>query len=324
VGKDSGIEWTEDTWNPVRGCTRVSPGCVNCYAERMAARNLPGMAHLGEPFAIMQPSGPHWTGRVELIPHMLDVPLKRKKPTTYFVNSMSDLFHERLSDEDIDRVFAVMALCPQHTFQVLTKRAKRLREWCQRLQKMADEWAPHTKRGFFTPSDVLNFRHMHATFGRGPAFPNHPWPLPNVWIGVSVEDQRRADERIPELLATPAAVRFLSAEPLLGPVDLRQAHFTDGPEIDWVIVGGESGPGARPMQAEWALALRDQCVAAGVPFFFKQFGEWLPDSQNPASTEEVRRAAGPTQAIRVGKKRAGRLLDGREWSEMPRAHEGAL
>lgn len=288
MASNSKIEWTDATWNPVRGCTRVSEGCRNCYAERMAARGLPGLnsPKTGDSFAIMTASGPHWTGKVELIESALKIPLRWRKSRRIFVNSMSDLFHESLSDDAIDRVFAVMALCPQHAFQVLTKRAERMRGWTDRLQKMADDWKPHTKRGEFTPSDVLNFKHMHRTFGRGPAFPYKPWPLSNIWLGVSVEDQKNLD-RIKHLRNTPAAVRFLSLEPLLE--DLGDLNL-DG--IHWVICGGESGPGARPMHPGWVRSVRDQCAAASVPFFFKQWGG-------------------------VHKKAAGRLLDGREHMEFP-------
>jgi protein gp37 len=204
---------------------------------------------------------------------MLDVPLKRKKPTTYFVNSMSDLFHESLSDEDIDRVFAVMALCPQHTFQVLTKRAARMLRWATSSAK-----------------DAIECTMQYRQFGAyaGPALIQYP--LPNVWLGISVEDQQRADERIPELLATPAAVRFLSVEPLLGPVDLtcvpwphgwrHPDEISDGidplrfnrAKLDWVIVGGESGPGARPCDIAWVRSIVEQCAAAAVPCFVKQLG----------------------------------------------------
>ena len=287
----TGIEWTDATWNPVRGCSRVSEGCRNCYAERIAARNLPGMRSPTNPlatFAIQTSDGPRWTGKVELIEEKLTEPLHWKKPRRVFVNSMSDLFHESLPDEAIDRVFAVMALCPQHTFQVLTKRPERMRQWCERLQKMADDWAPHTVAKTFTASDVLNFRWMHETFGRGPAFPNTSWPLPNLWLGVSVENQETADSRIPELLRTPAALRFISYEPALGP--LGDNLWWLWPKrcvtrIDWVIAGSESGPGSRPDHPDWFRSVRDQCQAAGVPFFMKQItehGHKVPFEQWPA------------------------------------------
>lgn len=279
------IQWTDTTWNPLRGCSAISPGCAHCYAARMCSRGLPGLLSptTREPFAIHG----KWTGRVELIESKLTEPLRWRKPRRVFVNSMSDLFHDSVSDDVIDRVFAVMALAPQHTFQVLTKRAGRLPAWCRRLQRMADEWAPRTAKKSFGPSDVLNLRWLHWTVGMGPAFPYHPWPIPNVWIGVSVEDRARLS-RIDELRATPAAVRFISFEPLLedvGRVDLTGIH--------WVICGCESGPGARPFDEDWARGLRDQCQAAGVAFFYKQ-------------------------AMRNGKLVALPELDGRQWAEFPK------
>lgn len=382
MGTKTSIEWAANldgspgaTWNPVRGCSRISEGCRNCYAERMAARfsrDADWSPELGvsdpfrkaDPFygfASMTPSGPRWTGKVELVPDALEIPLRRKKPTVYFVNSMSDLFHETLPDEAIDQVFAVMALCPQHRFICLTKRAARMCEWFLRLQRSADGWLAHLcenepqKKHSFTPSDVLNVRWLHATFSQGAAFPYGPWPLPNVILGVSCEDQAAADERIPHLLATPAACRMVSLEPLLGPIDLHRVrgnfarhalsavNYPSGkPWIDWAIVGGESGPGARPMHPDWARSLRDQCTAASVPFFFKQWGEWLPGTQY----EQVHYDADPEDdsrfrcmdwdgeqyfdspgqwmdeiddaaVFRLGKKLAGRLLDGRVWDERP-------
>jgi len=279
----------------------------------------------------------------------------------YFVNSMSDLFHESVPDEVIDRVFAVMALCPQHTFQVLTKRSARMREYlaAHDTSKAGDSI---TNAAFLMNGLVRGYR------GQGGSA---TWPMPNVWLGVSVEDQKRADERIPDLLATPAAVRFLSCEPLLGLVDLtgimqpgtsyvyqplRGVRFDpmappsygsdeeETAKIDWVIVGGESGPGARPMHPDWAHSLRDQCAAAGVPFFFKQWGEWAPSFGHPsgtpgrfammarvpdglASTSATYLDHYPRQFISFGsvvlerrsKKAAGRLLDGVTHDAMPQA-----
>jgi protein gp37 len=354
----SAIEWTDATWNPTRGCSRVSPGCGGpghaggCYAEGVAARfSNPGFPYHG--FAERKRTGSKWTGKVALIDHMLTVPLRWTKPRRIFVNSMSDLFHEALSDDDIDKVFAVMALCSQHTFQVLTKRPMRMRDYfscstsdiCERIIFAASCLGhPHC----FTAADLWTL-----------------WPLPNVWLGTSVEDQTRADERIPLLLATPAAVRFLSCEPLLGPVDLRRISTHGGwydalagwrdvregpaPEgiVDWVIAGGESGPGARPMHPDWARSLRDQCTAAEVPFFFKQWGEWLPGENYgetlpwpPARWQdgesgqhstckrddedaypEWRHFGTPGEpgafALRVGKKKSGRRLDGIEHNGFP-------
>jgi len=229
------IEWTESTWNPVTGCTRISPGCQHCYAERMSRRlRAMGQERYRNGF------------RVTTHPDVLDLPLSWRKPQVIFVNSMSDLFHEKVPAEFIQRIFAVMGQAEHHVFQILTKRADRLAELAGQLT-----WAP------------------------------------NIWMGVTVEMQAYAS-RIEQLRTVPAAVRFLSVEPLLGPImDLP----LDG--IHWVIAGGESGPNARPMHLDWARAVRDQCRAAGVPFFFKQWGG-------------------------VRRKEAGRVLDGRTWDEYPR------
>ena len=230
----------EATWNPVTGCTQISPGCAHCYAMTFAER-FRGV-----------PGHPYENGfDLQLRPERLDQPLRWKKPRTIFVNSMSDLFHPDVPDAYIREVFEVMRIADHHRFQVLTKRSERLAE-------MADSL---------------------------------PWPS-NVWMGVSVENQRFAS-RVDDLRAVRAAVRFLSCEPLLGPLDL------DLTGIDWVIVGGESGPGARPMRPVWAVSIRDQCGAAGVPFFFKQWG------------------AHDASGRRVGKKKAGRRLCGEHWDQIP-------
>ena len=236
----SSIEWTDATWNPVTGCTEVSPGCAHCYAKTFAER-FRGV-----------PGHPYERGfDLQLRPERLDQPLRWKKPRSIFVNSMSDLFHEAVPDEYIREIFDVMAIADQHRFQVLTKRAERLAELA----------------------------------------PSLPWPA-HVWMGVSVENQRWTS-RIDHLREVPAAVRFLSCEPLLGPLEL------DLEGIDWVIAGGESGPGARPMRPEWPRGIRDQCGAVGVAFFFKQWG------------------AHDASGKRVGKKRAGRILDGATWNATP-------
>lgn len=255
----------------------------------------------------------------------LDQPIRWAKRRMIFVNSMSDLFHPDVPDEFIDRVFAVMALAPQHVFQVLTKRPERMRD-------------------YLSSADVVQ-RVIHHAFKRdceAGAWMNADhniggykiMPLPNVWLGVSVEDQAAANERIPLLLETPAAVRWISAEPLLGPVDLNRilvnrerdfhvsalheqhddCYYQSNAQLDWVVVGGESGPKARPMHPNWARSLRDQCAAAGVPFLFKQWGEWLPDNQN----SDVSPPHDKNGAIRVGKKRAGRLLDGVQHDGYPK------
>lgn len=314
--REGGITWTDATWNPIRGCSRVSEGCRNCYAERTAFRySAPGMAYEGlvrvNHVGIRQPQ---WNGTVRVVDeHMLD-PLRWRRPRRIFVNSMSDLFHENVADETIDRIFAVMALCPQHSFQVLTKRPMRMLEYL----------ATH-------PGRLQAVWWTMASFDVGLGMPCPPWPLPNVWLGVSVEHQAAADERIPLLLETPAAVRWISAEPLLGPInllDMKGRHPNpltgvvpyrgDGyPKLDWVVVGGESGPGARPMEEAWARSLRDQCVAAEVAFHFKQWGEWLPAMCDGALIDGTQHLNCSDAAVRMGKHKSGRLLDGRVWDEYP-------
>lgn len=266
------IAWTDATWNPIRGCSRVSEGCRNCYAEAMAARfSGPGLPYEG-----LAADG-RWTGKVRLVPKHLADPLRWRKPRRIFVNSMSDLFHEGLPDEYIDKVFAVMCIgnaSPQHTFQILTKRPERMRAY------MSDPKTPFrvhsqivhdiTVKGYYPNEGGCDWR---AT----------PWPPPRVWLGVSVEDQRTADERIRLLTETPAALRFVSAEPLLGPIDLRidlsswARPLMFGGEIvfhalDWVIVGGESGPKARPCDVGWIRQIVKDCAATKVPVFVKQLG----------------------------------------------------
>jgi protein gp37 len=329
------IEWTDATWNPVTGCSLVSEGCRHCYAARLAATRLkdhPSRAGLARLNAAGEAK---FTGEVRFNADWLDQPLRWRKPRRIFVAAHGDLFHEAVPDEWIDRVFAVMALCPQHTFQVLTKRPERMREylnWPQRPYRIAstaldigrhlpdghpgwaaDRWKPSPIRDCTAPAT---------------------WPLPHVWLGTSVEDQETADTRIPHLLATPAAVRFLSVEPLLGPVDLNNIHSSQGEyidalwceetseddplfggaTIDWVIVGGESGPAARPMHPDWARSLRDQCAAADVPFFFKQWGAHAPASAI-APGEHLPQDA--DIMLPAAKSRAGRLLDGVEHNGMP-------
>lgn len=252
------IEWTDLTWNPTTGCDRVSAGCDNCYALTMA-RRLKAMGSAkyqrdGDP----RTSGPGFG--VSVHEDALTIPLRWRKPRKVFVNSTSDLFHADIPGEFVARVFAVMAATPQHTYQVLTKRHSRMR--------------------FLLGNDgqtLLEYTEDEAT---ARALYDAGWPLPNVWIGVSVEDQKRADLRIPALLDTPAAVRFLSCEPLLGPVDLKPwmvfSETTLSMELahrlHWVIIGGESGPGARRMELDWASYLVGQCQRTAVPVFVKQLG----------------------------------------------------
>jgi protein gp37 len=358
----SKIEWTDRSdWNPIRGCTRVSPGCGGpgphggCYAEAMAARfSKPGM--WGHGFAEMKDGKPRWTGKVELQEDRLPIPVSWRKPATIFVNSTSDIFHEALPDESIDKVFDIMARTPWHTYQVLTKRADRMRSYLSGVD----------------PEKWIKFWSTRVVYADGvPGFPPREprWPLPNLWLGVSAERQQEADGRIPHLLQTPAAVRFVSCEPLLGPIHLTRLMIEDeverhdgrwslrwdalsgfratspysatenNPRLDWVIVGGESGPRARPYNIEWARSLRDQCVTAGAAFNFKQHGEWLPGEvyaegdrgglvrhqDGSVGGHKGKRdhwwsgdAFGGVVSTRVGKNIAGRLLDGREHNEFPR------
>lgn len=271
----SAIEWTDATWNPTTGCDRVSPGCDHCYALSLAAR-LKKMGSKdykqdGDP----RTSGPGFALQVH--PDRLDQPLKWRKPRRVFVNSMSDLFHPKVPDEFIAQVWAVMSMARHHTFQVLTKRPRRMRGL---VGHPMFKLMVNTARLERCVSVLPDSRQADGTYA---------WPLRNVWVGTSVEDQQRADERIPALLATPAAVRFLSCEPLLGEVNL---HADDLGGLDWVIVGGESGPDHRPMDQWWVTVLLTQCIEGGVPFFFKQWGGRTPKS-------------------------GGRLLHGRTWDEFP-------
>lgn len=298
------IEWTERTWNPVRGCSRVSPGCDHCYAMGQAHRYAgPGKPYDG--LTTIRRGKVDWAGRAVFVPGQLDVPLRRRKPTTWFVNSMSDLFHESLMNEEIAAVFGVMAACPQHTFQILTKRTKRMRAWFEWAQGAFTEQqrgivaAPNTCRAMLDAAYEYGVSKAVLQPAWDRFAETDPWPLPNVWLGASAEDQQRADERIPLLLETPAAVRFVSAEPLLGPIDLKryaawpwfcercqvvpesnaETHLHCHDEgrvvrrtIDWVIVGGESGPGARPCDVAWIRSIVEQCKTAGVAAFVKQLG----------------------------------------------------
>ncbi len=293
------IEWTEKSWNPIVGCSIISKGCRSCYAMKMAYRQEYGFKTPHYAGTTKKVNGNAvWTGKLNFAPkHILLEPLNRKKPTTYFVNSMSDLFHEDMSDDWIDRIFAVMALSPQHTFQVLTKRPERMKLYFRAGLKHQHICAEMDK---LTGGDLMP-----------PSL-----PLKNVWLGVSAEDQKRADERIPHLLNTPAAVRFVSAEPLLGPIDLEypKGVFPDGPTmccngyecgcmgrpidaplihgLDWVIVGCESGHKKRPMNEDWVRNIRGQCEEWQTKFFYKQ-------------------------SIENGKKIARPFLDGRQWTQIP-------
>lgn len=337
MGDKTKIQWADATWNPVVGCTKVSEGCRNCYAfdlhnmrykAKLEGKQLP--EQYAKPFS-----------EIQLFPERLEQPLRWKRPRRIFVNSLSDLFHQEVPFEFIRAVWATMALAYQHTFQVLTKRPERALEFFGWMR--GQEWRVEES-------------------------------LPNVWFGVTVENQQAADERIPLLLQTTAAVRWLSCEPLLGAIDLHHIQVNSSTAIDslrgirhvveykehkfphtminWVVVGGESGSKARPMHPEWARSLRDQCQAAGVPFFFKQWGEWAPyvrddkytygDTEKDKYTQAYVNPDGSTGCCwivdgdgtwqnwtgephekcavvnRVGKQGAGRLLDGVLWDKYPK------
>jgi protein gp37 len=328
------IEWTEATWNPITGCSLASPGCTNCYAMQLAGTRL---AHIPSRAGLTREvNGNHvWTGEVRFNEQWLDQPLRWKRPRMIFVCAHGDLFHESVPDEWIDKAFAVMALAPQHTFQVLTKRAGRMRDffrettgWRARIAELLNELKPSP---LWNGNVYQGWQNLHG----------RPDGLSNVWLGVSVEDQSRANERIPDLLATPAAIRWISAEPLLGPVNIIDAMWArDGfssihATIDWVVCGGESGTKARPMHPDWARNLRDQCKDSDTPFFFKQWGEFIPcvtdddghglrcypdGAECQAFFEETKApilSAHGREFWRIGKKRAGRLLDGVEHNGMP-------
>jgi protein gp37 len=318
MGDKTSIEWTDATWNPIIGCSRVGPGCDHCYAIGVVHREM-SPQHVG--LTVKPEGGPtDWTGEVRPAgEHKLTEPLRWTKPRRIFVNSLSDLFHPDLPDDEIAKVFAVMALAPQHTFQVLTKRPHRM------AKLLAAE-----QFGAMVGSEIL---------ARSPSKEATDaawrWPLPNVHVGVSIENDSytwRADH----LRETPAAVRFISAEPLLGPLP-----SLDLTRIDWLIVGGESGPGARPMHPDWVRDLRDRsrvgCVCgyrhSGPAFLFKQWGDWVygEDAAQASLGDDGFANAAPwvgsgrlcywddglDPSYRVGKKAAGRHLDGRTWDEYP-------
>ena len=289
MGDKTGIQWTDATWNPLRGCSRVSAGCEHCYAEKTAAR----FCKPGEPYdglVRITPKGRKvWNGEVKLVPEHLDDPLRWRRPRRVFVNSMSDLFHEKVPFEYIAAVFGVMAAAPQHTFQVLTKRPARAREFFAWLGAHAPALGLDP---FVTMESEAEAHGVDVSAGE-----SAPWPLPNVWLLVSVEDQATADARIPELLRCPAAVRGVSYEPALAGGDFsrwlppygepdedpREVGYgpAPGPTLDWIIVGGESGPGARPFDIVWARSTIAQCREAGVAVFMKQLGSRPVSTINP-------------------------------------------
>lgn len=286
MGDKTEISWTDSTWNPVKGCSRISPGCGGanheggCYAEKIAARfSGPGLPFHG--FAEKSPWGGRWTGKLALASeHVLGQPLRWKRPRRIFVNSMSDLFHENLSFRDIAYVFHIMTgeasyePAPEHIYQILTKRAGRMRQFFEWLAALSDN----------EEAVLVALRDCYR-YG----------PPRRVWLGVSVEDQERADERIPDLLATPATVRFLSCEPLLGSLDLSPWLETMG-KISWAIIGAESGPRARPFDLSWARSLRDQCVGANVACFVKQLGQTPRNNGNGWDVIRLKHRAGADPA----------------------------
>ncbi|MFD5245049.1 DUF5131 family protein [Amycolatopsis sp. NPDC058340] len=346
----TGISWTDETWNPVVGCTPVSAGCDHCYAGTLAATRL---KHL--PLYADLTDGGQFNGKVKTVPERLDNPMRWRKPRRVFVNSMSDLFHDAVPLDFIVAVFARIWWNPHHQFQLLTKRHARMRAIMSEIE--------------------ARLREMERDLALVDCPTPLVWPLPNLWLGVSVENQRWADIRIPVLLDTPAAVRWISAEPLLGPIDLvgggtSQKYWLTGeptwgpeypeptsptgipvrdlvtkPGLDWVVVGGESGKDARPMPAGWARSLRNQCEDAGIPFHFKQWGEWAslvrlanadgtghtdpwadrePDAYVCERTGRVvdeataeREVGSWTGVYRVGTKASGRELDRRIWDQYP-------
>lgn len=335
MSDDSKIEWTDATWNPIRGCSRVSEGCRHCYAERVAARfSGPGQPYEGLAVRKLrvvsddeQTTVGRWTGAVRMVPEHLADPLRWRRPRRVFVNSMSDLFHESLADDQRDRVLAVMLLAPHHTFQVLTKRAAVM---CRYLSD--PDLYKRVLRAANAIRDRLPHKHLSQIGIANPSTSPARW----IWWGVSVENQAAADERIPELLRTPAAVRWLSCEPLLGPVDLlpwfdptgacdcppgesycvggcaKRASWRhtepDGedPNLDWVVMGAESGPGARATDPEWFLELAEQCEDARVPLFFKQ---GMPSDNI---------TAGDGSKVKAGGIIGLPYLDGRQHKDLPK------
>ena len=296
------IEWTDETWNPLVGCERVGPGCDHCYAIGVVHRQM-SPQHVG---LTVKPDGAptDWTGELREVPHLLDKPLRWRRPRRIFVNSLSDLFHRDVTDDYIAQVFAVMALAPQHSFQVLTKRPQRMAGLLASDDFVASMCSEILAR---TPSKAATDAAWR-------------WPLPNVWLGTSIETDRYAF-RADHLRATPAAVRWISAEPLLGPLPTLNLEG-----IGWVVAGGESGPGARPMDPDWARDLRDRCATADVPFLFKQWGNWAPTGAQVLGRlardevyvgQPVNEWGSRMTLRRTSKAEAGRELDGRTHDGYP-------
>lgn len=302
----SKIEWTEATWNVLGGCKEVSPGCRNCYAKGMAHRfSKPGA--WGEGLTQISKGGVMWSGKVRLRPEMLRTPLSWRRPRKIFVCSTSDLFHPDVPLYYVAAVFGIMAMCPQHTFQVLTKRPERAATFFSRnfhpsMSAMISDTDMEWSKGEKACADLAYARQTLVNMGivsydeATKGMTGLQWPLRNVWLGVSAEDQKHYDERAMILRNLPAAVRFVSAEPLLGPISI------EGSYQDWVITGGESGHGARLCDGDWIRQMRDRCKEQGVAFFFKQWGRF--DESGAA----------------LGKGKTGNLLDGKTHMEFPHGY----
>jgi len=339
---DSRIEWTKLVWNATRGCSRVSEGCDNCWAIPQARRHDgPGGAYEG--LTRIGKRGLDWSGRAILVPEKLVEPMRHRAPSKIFVNSMSDVAHESLKNEEIAAIFGVMALCPQHTFQILTKRPRRLLEWFRWATATGQQHSGRAPQGLLPQTTPEVAACVAAAVEASPKVQQMlktnsvQWPLPNVWIGVSVENQQTADERCPQLLEVPAAVRWVSYEPALGEVDFRRwlpGGSALGPSLDWVVVGGESGHGARQFDVAWARRVLSDFAGAGKPVFVKQLGanalenggplplndskggdmdEWPPDvrirqfpevSYGPG-TRQARPGAAPSFPSEASKRRRG-------------------
>lgn len=346
MGDKSKIAWCDATINPCYGCSPVSPACDHCYAARLADRMAHNVA-VCQYYEGLTDRGAQWTGRVNLFPGQMEQALRWRRPRRIFLGSMTDLFHEAVPDEFLDQIFACVALAPRHTFLVLTKRPERMRRYFTRFSRQHHTQVLERAAMAMFGEDAANAA-GNALDGVLSEGHNVGWPMRNLWLGVTAEDQKRADERVPILLDTPAVQRFVSVEPMLGKIDLTAIAHPEAydaevglldalrgmtcdddpthPALDWIICGGESGPGARPMHLEWVRSLRDQCQGARVPFFLKQMGEYAPcpagkcKEVDPAC--KILNEQFGSSMCRVGKRTAGRLLDGVEWNEFPEARNG--
>lgn len=339
------IWWTK-SWNPVLGCTKCSPACENCYAEALhTQRHKALLAGKKQAECYRKPFG-----QVQFLPERLEQPLHWKKPQRIFVGNMGDLFHEDVAGGWLDAIFTFMALCPQHTFMLLTKRPERMAKYINRFRK-GEDWADHLadwadyllgQEAECAVANSIN-EQLHEPFNVG-------WPMRNLWLGTTIWDQPSADRNLSDLFDTPAAHYFVSYEPARGPVDFTRVRTpagvtfdaladhadSEGPALNWGVFGGETGANARPSHPDWFRSARDQFLAAGVPFMFKQWGEWgdmpwrvfaekcgaiTPDGQtyspDAAAFNGEELPEGSSLRCRVGSRRAGRVLDGRTWEEVP-------